>query len=233
MDAKVIPMAAYDLILGMDWLENFNPMKCDWLGKWLEFDYKGSKIKLQGILPSVTTEIKEISGKQVAKLNEGNDLWAAVLIAPKTDNTSMQEYYMLQGIPKEIQSILADFGDLFLAPTELPPSRAYDHSISLLPNTVPVNCRPYRYSPDQKLEIERQVAKMLHSSLVVPSLSPFASPVLMVKKKDGSWRFCVDYRKLNSYTIKNKFPMPIIDELLDEIAGARYFTKLNLNSGFH
>jgi hypothetical protein len=74
---------------------------------------------------------------------------------------------------------------------------------------------------------------MMQSSLVVPSVSPFASTVLLVKKKDGSWRFCVDYKKLNASTIKNKFPMPIIDEFLDEIAGAAHFNKLDLNSGFH
>jgi hypothetical protein len=70
-----------------------------------------------------------------------------------------------------------------------------------------VNSRPYRYSPDQKNEIERQVEAMLQSGTIVPSLSPFASSVLLVKKKDNSWRFCVDYRKLNSITIKNKFPL--------------------------
>jgi hypothetical protein len=96
-----------------------------------------------------------------------------------------------------------------------------------------MNYRPYRYMPQQKDEIERQVGAMLKAGLVVPSLSPHASPMLLVKKKDGSWRFCADYRKLNANTIKNKFPIPIINEFLDEIVGSKYFTKLDLNSGFH
>jgi hypothetical protein len=115
----------------------------------------------------------------------------------------------------------------------LPPSRTYDHSIAILPNALPVNCRPYRYSPEQKDEIERQVATMLKSGVVVPSLSPYASPVLLVKKKDNNWRFCVDYWRLNSITVKNKFPLPIIDEFLDEIAGEKYFTTIDLTLGFH
>jgi hypothetical protein len=98
-----------------------------------------------------------------------------------------------------------------------------------LPNFAPVDSRPYRYSLEQKNEIERQVATMLKAGTIVPSLSPFASPMLLlVKKKDNSWRFYVDYRKLNTITVKNKFPLPIIDEFLDEIAGAQYFSTIDL-----
>jgi hypothetical protein len=86
-----------------------------------------------------------------------------------------------------------------------------------------VNCRPLRYSSKQKDEIERQVTKVLECGIVVPSLSSFTSPVLLVKKKDDSWRFCIDYRKLNIILVKNKFPLPIIDEFLDEVVGAKYF----------
>jgi hypothetical protein len=84
-----------------------------------------------------------------------------------------------------------------------------------------VNVKPYRYSPTQKDEIERQVKEMLINGVIQPSSSPFASPVLLVKKKDGSWRFCVDYRHLNAITVKNKYPLPIVDELLDELHGAQ------------
>jgi hypothetical protein len=74
---------------------------------------------------------------------------------------------------------------------------------------------------------------MLQSGTIVPSMSPYASPVLLVKKKDGSWRFCVDYRRLNAQIVKNKFPMPVIGEFLDEIVGVKFVTKLGLNAGFH
>lgn len=105
--------------------------------------------------------------------------------------------------------------------------------MSLLPDAAPVNSRPYRYSPFQKDEIEKQVKEMLRARTVIPSMSPYGSPVLLVKKKNGSWRFCVDCRRLNAVTVKSKFPMPVVDELLDELAGTKFFSKLDLKAGYH
>ncbi|XP_028186557.1 uncharacterized protein LOC114373245 [Glycine soja] len=104
---------------------------------------------------------------------------------------------------------------------------------SLLPQTTPVNVRPYRYPHFQKAEIGKQIAAMLAANLIQPSYSPFSSPILLVKKKDGSWRCCVDYRALNAVTIKDRFPMPTIDELLDDLGQAVWFSKLDLRQGFH
>lgn len=136
-------------------------------------------------------------------------------------------------IAPDLQAVLSEFEDVFQEPKTLPPHRALDHAITVHPNAPPVNSRPYRYSPMHKDEIERQVTEMLSSGLIVHSMSPYASPVLLVKKKDGQWRFCVDYRRLNNITIKNKFPLPIVDELLDELAGTKFFSKLDLRAGYH
>jgi hypothetical protein len=105
--------------------------------------------------------------------------------------------------------------------------------IPLLPGAATVNCKPYRYSPHHKDEIERHVKDLLAAGLITQSTNPFASPVLLVLKKDGTCCFCIDYRKLNSITVKNRFPMPLIEEILDELAGTTYFTKLDMRSGYH
>jgi hypothetical protein len=167
------------------------------------------------------------------KWAKGNDIWALVAVLAVAQEDNKHEQYLVNGIPTEIQTVIKQHDDLFEAPSTLPPNGAFDHSIAPHPRSVPMDCKPYSYSPQQKDEIERQLAEILKASLVVPSMSHHASPALLVKKKDGSWRFCVDYKKLNASTIKNKFPMLIIDEFLDEIVVAKYFTKLHLNLGFH
>lgn len=136
-------------------------------------------------------------------------------------------------VPEEVQALQDEFQVVFMEPTELPKTRPWDHAIPLIPGARPVNIRPYRYTPEQKTEIEAQVREMLKAGLITPSISPFSSPVLLVKKKDLTWRFCVDFRHLNAVTVKSAYPLPIIDELLDELAGSKWFSKLDLRAGYH
>jgi hypothetical protein len=102
--------------------------------------------------------------------------------------------------------LIDEYSELFAEPSSLPLRRDADHQIPLLPGSHLVNVRPNRYSPAQKSEIEKQVKEMLQNGIIRTSSSPFASPVLLIKKKDGTWRFCVDYRHLNAITVKNNTP---------------------------
>jgi hypothetical protein len=119
-----------------------------------------------------------------------------------------------------IGDLLREYDDVFTEPHGLPPSRPYDHRIHL---------RPYRYPQLQKDELERQCSAMLAQGIIRPSTSPFSALVLLVKKADDSWRFCIDYRALNDKTSKDKFPITVVDEL----QGACFFTKLDLRSRYH
>ena len=132
-----------------------------------------------------------------------------------------------------LEELLTAFGGLFAEPSGLPPPRARDHSIVLKPGALLVAVRPYRYPAAHKDELERQCAAMIEQGIVRRSDSAFSSPILLVKKPDGSWCFCVDYRALNALTVKDAFPIPVVDELLDELHGACFFTKLDLRSGYH
>ena len=122
---------------------------------------------------------------------------------------------------------------VFETPKGLPPIRDHVHAIHFIPVSVPPKIGPYRYPSVQKSEIERMIAEMLEAGIIQPSQSSFSTQVVLVHKKDGSWCMCPDYRELNKLTIKEKFPIPVIDELLDELHGTIYFTNMDLHSGYH
>jgi hypothetical protein len=158
------------------------------------------------------------------------------------DTCSLIQLYHIDNAPSPsepssmdptIQAILDEFAAVFTEPTGLPPRRSCDHTITLIQGAQPVSVCPYRYAPALKSEIENQVSDMLQAGLIQLSTSTFSSPVLLVCKKDGGWRFCVDYRMLNALTIKSKFPIPVIDELFDELSGASWFSVLDLRAGFN
>lgn len=199
------------MILGMDWLEAFSPMKVNWRSKWMAIPYGARSVLLQGLHSSET----DCSAIQFFSISSATESASPPPIIP------------------EVQALLTEFSNLFAEPSSLPPRRDCDHSIPLIPGAQPVSVRQYRYSPKLKSEIEEQVSELLKTGIIQPSRSPFSSPVLLVRKKDHSWRMCVDYRMLNALTVKSKFPIPVIDELLDELSSARWFSCLDLRAGFN
>lgn len=133
-----------------------------------------------------------------------------------------------------MQLLKNQYQDVFADPLVLPPLRGiFYHRIPLANDQTSVNIRPYRYSLKHRDIIEKLVQDMLDRGIIQFSCSPFASLVVPVGKKDGTWRLCVNYRDLNKKTIKYKFPIPVVDELIDELAGASVFTKLDLRAGYH
>ena len=132
-----------------------------------------------------------------------------------------------------LERLLEEYQDVFPADLSdgLLPSRDVDHPIDLLPGSKPVSRPPCRLSHFEALEVERQLAEYLKKGFIRPSSSPWAAPVLLAKNKYGSICMCVDYRALNQLMIKNKYPLPRVDELFDQLGGARYFMKLDLRSG--
>jgi hypothetical protein len=137
-------------------------------------------------------------------------------------------------VSQDLQSILSKHQLFFSTPHRLPPSRGvHDHSIPLVPGSLPPNIRPYCHPFSQKNEIEKMVQELLNAGVICPSMIPYSSPMVMVMKKEGSWCMCLDFRSLKKLTIKDKFLIPVIDDLLDELSGAQFFTKLDLHFGYH
>lgn len=206
-DFHPFSLGGADLVLGVQWLATLNTVQANWKELFMIFSIDGKRYKLQGIS----------SGPQKSSS------FQHLAIEPETTPC----------IPLPLQPVVNQYTTIFEEPQHLPLIRSQNHSIPLMPNSTPPNIRPYRYPYSQKNEIEKQVEQLMAAGFIQPSTSPFSSPVLLVKKKDNSWRMCIDYRALNKITIADKYPIPNIDELLDELHGATVFSKLDLRSGYY
>ena len=135
----------------------------------------------------------------------------------------------------ELSKVLEEYGDVFPEnlPYGPPPRRMLDHEIEVVPGAEPPHKSPYRLSNAEMEELRTQVETLLEQGWIRPSSSPYGAPVIFVPKKNGQWRMCIDYRALNKITVKNRYPLPRIEELLDRLHGARYFSKIDLHSGYH
>ena len=139
----------------------------------------------------------------------------------------------LKGVSLEDVAIVREYPDVF--PEELPgmpPDRDVEFLIELMPGSGPIAKRPYKMAVDELKELKKQLAEQISKGFIRPSSSPWGAPVLFVEKKDKSQRMCIDYRSLNEVTIKNKYPLPNINDLFDQLEGACVFSKIDLRSGY-
>jgi hypothetical protein len=219
-----IDMGGCDIVLGAEWLRTLGPILMDFKELTMQFQYEEQQYKFQGI---TTCSPKITSSHRMEKLlKKGHSIIITQLHSIHVVETPF--------VNPDLQSILSRHQVAFTTLKEIPPSHGvHDHSIPLIPGNLPPNVRPYRHPFAQKNEIEKIVHELLEVGVIRPSTGPYSSPVVMVLKKEGTWHMCLDFRTLNKLTIKDKFPIPVIDDLLDELSGAQYFTKLDLCSGYH
>ncbi|XP_072054839.1 uncharacterized protein [Arachis hypogaea] len=224
-DFLVIELGRSEVVLGAGWIASLGIFEGDYNALSLSWMLNGKKVTLHGD-PSLGRSRASVKVTLNAlRNNEEGFLVTPVFIA---DSTEAQ-----LSVSSATLAILQQFEDVFQSPYGLPPQRTHNHAIVLKDSAEIPNIRPYRYPHYQKAEIKKIIDEMLQIGIIRPSTSPFSSPVILVKKKDGGWRFCVNYRALNKITVPDKFPIPIIEELLDELDGATVFSKLDLKSGYH
>jgi hypothetical protein len=194
-----------DVILGMNWLDKYLVV----------ISYDKRKIKLMSPLgEEVVTEL--------------------VPPKPKKESCYQMAVDSSEADPLEIIKVVSEFPDVF--PKDLPgmpPERKVEFAIKLLPGTAPIFNRAYRISGPELVELKKQIDELSEKGYIRPSTSPWAAPVLFVEKKDGTRRMCINYRALNEVTIKNKYPLPRIEDLFDRLRGASVFSKIDLRLGYH
>ncbi|GJY93054.1 putative reverse transcriptase domain-containing protein [Tanacetum coccineum] len=160
-------------------------------------------------------------------IQKGCQVYLAQVTSKKTKDKSKEK--RLEDVP-----IVREFPKVFLEDLPgLPPARQVEFQIDLVPGAAPVARAPYRLAPAEMQELSTQLQELSDRGFIRPSSSPWGAPVLFVKKKDGSFRMCIDYRELNKLTVKNRYPLPRINDLFDQLQGSRVYSKIDLRSGYH
>jgi hypothetical protein len=217
----VTALGAYDLIIGIDWLEAHRDLVDCFAKRVLCVDNEGRPMEIQGVRRRVS--LRFISTMKVKRcLRQGCRLYVVEAVNERK-GPSLDQY-----------PVLLEFKDVF--PNELPglpPERELDFTIELKPGAEPISKTLYQMTAPELCELQMQLKELLDLGLIRPNVSPWGAPVIFVKKKDGSLRLCIDYNDLNCATMKNRYPMPRIDNLFDQMKGAAVFSKIDLRSGYH
>ncbi|GJR59029.1 putative reverse transcriptase domain-containing protein [Tanacetum coccineum] len=224
-----VELGSFDAIIGMDWLAKYQAVivcaerivRIPWRNKTLIVHGDGST---QGSV----SRLNIISCTKTQKyMEKGFPIFLAHVTAKEVEDKS--EKKRLEDVP-----IVQDFPEVF--PEDLPglpPTRQVEFQIDLVPGAAPVARAPYRLAPSEMKELSEQLKELSDKGFIRPSSSPWGAPVLFVKKKDGSFRMRIDYRELNKLTVKNRYPLPRIDDLFDQLQGSSVYSKIDLRSGYH
>jgi hypothetical protein len=257
-DFDVVPMDACSLLLGRPWEFDIHAIHYGRSNKYILM-HMGNKIVFLPMTPTkivqFENEIKN-NAKQKGVFNSENQqpikLKNSILFATKSDldelSASTGPCYALVckhalysievtsiALPPTVANLLQEYMDVFPSeiPPRLPPVRGIEHKIDLIPGASLPNRTAYRTNPDETKEIQRQVQDLLDRGYIHESLSPCSIPVLLVPKKDGTWRMCVDCRAINNITIRYRYHIPCLDDMLDELSDSVIFSKIDLRSGYH
>ncbi|KAI3821399.1 hypothetical protein L1987_08966 [Smallanthus sonchifolius] len=218
----LLTLGGFDIVLGMDWLA---AKEAQIICKRKRLQLKapsGSPIMVYGdwncMMPNIISMIKAES-----YMRRGCEAYLAYVIDDRMKTNELKNVPVVCNFPEVFPEDLPG----------LPPDREIEFQIDLLPGAEPVAKAPYRLAPSEMKELMSQLEELTEKGFIRPSISPWGAPVLFVEKKDGSMRMCIDYRELNKRTVKNKYPLPRIDDLFDQLQGASWFSKIDLRSGYH
>ena len=222
VDLIELSFKEFDVILGMDWLSRHQVMvDCRMKRVTLRTPNK-DEVTFIGERSNHLSNVISVAAARTM-VGKGCEAYLDYLIATEKARPSVSD------IPT-----VSDFPDMF--PEEfpgLPPQREIEFAIDVVPGATPASITPYRMAPLELKELKLQLLELLENGFISPSVSPWGAPVIFVKKKDGTLQLCTDYRHLNKLTVKNKYPLPRIDDLFDQLKGESIFLKINLRSGYH
>ncbi|GJT11735.1 putative reverse transcriptase domain-containing protein [Tanacetum coccineum] len=229
IDLMPVELGSFDIIIGMDWLRKYHAViVCD--EKLVQIPYGNETLIFHGNESNNGREsrLTIIScSKAQEYMAKGCQIFLAQISAKKEEDKS--EGKQLKDVP-----IVRDFPEVFPEDLSgLPPARPVEFQIDLIPGAAPVARAPYRLAPSEMKELSEQLQELSDKGFIRPSSSPWGALVLFVKKKDGSFRMCIDYRELNKLTVKNRYPLPRIDDLFDQLQGSSIYSKIDLRSGYH
>ncbi|GJS74602.1 putative reverse transcriptase domain-containing protein [Tanacetum coccineum] len=224
-----VELGSFDVIIGMDWLSKYHAV-IDCAEKIVRIPWGNETLLIHSDRSTQgnETRLNIISCTKTQKyLLKGHHVFLAHVTTKETEDKSEEK--RLEDVP-----IVRDFPEVF--PEDLPglpPTRQVEFQIDLMPGAAPVARAPYRLAPSEMKELSEQLQELSDKGFIRPSSSPWGAPVLFVKKKDGSFRMCIDYRELNKLTVKNRYPLPRIDDLFDQLQGSSVYSKIDLRSGYH